>query len=158
MQALDKAASPEYNLSRRFSMAQKNDPPVVVGFRRLSWLVGILGTAVTVLGSVGYYYFDEVIIWAVLAGGAAFGFARILVLVVRAFKVGSGGEPKVITGFKRLSWLGTFFFLALVGIIAGFYDEPVSGFVAAFITGIVVFPLMRLLLVWIVKGFAGVEK
>ena len=137
-------------------MTQRSDTPLVVGFKRLSWLLGILGMGVTVLGSAGYYYFEEIITWAVLAGGAAFGFARVLVLAVRAFSIGNEKEPKVITGFKRLSWLGTFFFLALAGIIVGFYDEPASGFVAAFITGIVVFPLLSLLLVCIVKGFAGI--
>lgn len=139
-------------------MAHRSDTPLVIGFKRLSWLFGIVGMGVTVLGSAGYYYFEEIITWTVLAGGAAFGFARVLVLVVRAFSSGNEKEPKVITGFKRLSWLGTFFFLALAGIIVGFYDEPASGFVAAFITGIIIFPLMRLLLVWIVKGFAGIAS
>lgn len=134
---------------------RKKDTPVVIGFRRLSWLIGILGAVVCFLAAAPYYYPEDVLPAALAAGGAAFGFARVLVLVVRGFRVGNERELKVVTGFKRLSWLGTFFFTALTGIIAAFYNEPVAGIAAAFIAGIVVFPLFRFLIVWIVKGFAS---
>ncbi len=64
-------------------------------------------------------------------------------------------DTPLVIGFKRLSWLGTFFFAALAGLIVAFYNEPAYGFAAAFITGIIVFPVFRFLVVWIVKGFAS---
>jgi hypothetical protein len=134
---------------------KKEDTPLVIGFKRLSWLIGIAGAVICFLAAAPYYYAEDVALAALAAGGAAFGFARVLVLVVRGFRVGNDKELKVITGFKRLSWLGTFFFTALTGLIVAFYNEPAYGFAAAFITGIIVFPVFRFLVVWIVKGFAS---
>lgn len=132
---------------------KEKDTPSVIGFKRLSWLIAILGGLCCFIFASPYYYFEEVAVGALAAAAAAFGFARILVLVVRGFRVGNDKELKVITGFKRLSWLATSFFFALVGIGVAFYDEPASGFLAAFVTGIIVFPIFRFLIVWIVKGF-----
>jgi hypothetical protein len=134
---------------------KKEDTPLVIGFKRLSWLIGIAGAVICFLAAAPYYYAEDVLPGALAAGTAAFGFARILVLVVRGFRVGNDRELKVITGFKRLSWLATSFFFALAGLIVAFYNDSASGFAAAFVTGIVVFPVFRFLVVWTVKGFAS---
>ena len=134
---------------------KKKDTPLVIGFQRLSWLIGIVGAVICFLAAAPYYYVVDVLPGALAAGGAAFGFARILVLVVRGFRVGNDKELKVITGFKRLSWLVTFFLTALIGIIVAFYNDPAPGVAAAIVTGIVIFPVFRFLILWIVKGFAS---